>query len=78
MSSWRCPPQLIDGIDAAGMGREAQRPSYKVPTAAQFAGRCAGKRKPADRVDGRVRYGGMPEGAQLGAVRVGAFNYPNL
>ena len=45
---------LVDGIDAAGKGRGRKRPSYKIPRTPQFTGRFAGKRKPADRVEGRV------------------------
>jgi hypothetical protein len=47
--------RLVDGIDAAGKGRGRKRPSYKVLRTPQFTGRCVGKRKPADRVEGRVR-----------------------
>ena len=41
-------------IDAAGKGRGRKRPSYKIPRTPQLTGRLAGKRKPADRVEGRV------------------------
>jgi hypothetical protein len=55
---------LVDGIDAAGKERGRKRPSYKIPMRAQFIGRCADKRKPADRVEWRVLWG-EPEGARF-------------
>jgi len=37
---------LVDGIDAAGMGRGRKRPSYKIPTVAQFTGQERAKENP--------------------------------